>query len=83
VPFVSGYQGPWPDRARLYRERSLDQEIFADEPNVAPLSWRLKLRINDITTWLETTVGESPFDPSDLVQVQGDFPKRLGRHRTA
>ena len=83
VPSVSGYQGPWPDREQLYRKHGLDREIFAEEPNVAPLSWRLKLRINDITTWLETTVGESPFDPSDLVQVQGELPKRLGRHRSA
>ncbi|WP_225336118.1 asparagine synthase-related protein [Halomicrobium urmianum] len=68
MPFVSGYEGPWPDRAELYDQCDLDQEIFATSPGVQELPWRLKLRVNDITTWLDSTIGEKSLDPSDLLQ---------------
>ncbi|GGN94085.1 asparagine synthase-related protein [Haloarcula pellucida] len=68
MPFVSGYQGPWPDRAKLYDQCGLDEKIFSESPDVQELPWRLKLRVNDITTWLDSTTGDSSIDPSDLVQ---------------
>lgn len=68
VPFVSGYEGPWPDRRELYEDQNLDEELFGDHPELHELPWRLKLRINDINTWLDTTLGQSPIDLSTLLQ---------------
>ncbi|WP_136718393.1 asparagine synthase-related protein [Halorientalis salina] len=68
IPLVSGYEGPWPDRKELYEDRNLDEELFGDHPAIQELPWRLKLRINDINTWLDATLGQSPVDSSALVR---------------
>ncbi|MDS0282638.1 asparagine synthase-related protein [Haloarcula onubensis] len=79
MPFVSGYDGPWPDRERLYEQSDLDREIFDGCPDVQELPWRLKLRINDISTWLESTGAQDAVDPCTLVAFDGDHESVPGR----
>lgn len=67
VPFLSGYEGPWPDREELYARTDLDSERFGEYPAIQSLPWRLKLRLNDIDTWLEATLGYSPVDHAALL----------------
>lgn len=55
LPFVSGFSGSWPDRSRHYDRNHFDQRLFPDRPELHDLPPRLKLRINDITAWLEET----------------------------
>jgi asparagine synthetase B (glutamine-hydrolysing) len=80
MPFVSGYQGPWPDRAALYEQCGLDQEIFSNSPGVQELPGRLKLRVNDITAWLDATTGEQTSKPSYVVQYDEAVTEPYGPH---
>jgi hypothetical protein len=79
MPFVSGYTGPWPDRERLYDQCGIDQQLFDDCPDIHDLPWRLKLRINDITTWMESTGTQGAVDPQALVQFDDDYNTVAGR----
>ena len=79
MPFVSGYDGPWPDRERLYDQCDLDQKIFDGCPDVQQLPWRLKLRINDITTWMKSTTPQDAVEPCNLVQADEKYSTIAGR----
>lgn len=79
VPFVSGYEGPWPDREQLYQDSGLDQQIFESCPEASKLPWRLKLRVNDVTTWLDTTTEQSSVGPSSFVSVCQESASAGGR----
>lgn len=59
LPFVSGFTGSWPDRSRHYDRNQYDQRLFPNRPELHDLPPRLKLRINDITAWLEETTDEN------------------------
>lgn len=72
LPLVSDYGGPWPDRAALYERSGLDRERFGDSPAVQKLPWRLKLRINDVTTWLDSATAWCPVRPGELVDEERD-----------
>lgn len=54
-PFVSGFTGSWPDRVRHYNRHDYDARLFPGRPAIHDLPPRLKLRINDVTTWLDAT----------------------------
>lgn len=68
LPGISPFGTPWPDRDRIYDENDLDQHLFADQPDIHPLPPRIKLRINDVRTWLEHAAGGSIGEPNDLVR---------------
>lgn len=77
LPGVDAYEGPWPDRDRLYDRTGLDRTTFAEEPSVRQFPWRVKLRVNDLTTWLDRATGEPPIGPTDLLSA-GGAPQRRG-----
>lgn len=79
IPFLSGYTSPWPDRASLYEQYDMDEQLFPGSPRIHDLPWRLKLRFNDVTTWLESATGDSSIDPSTFVESDGESPQRVGR----
>jgi asparagine synthase (glutamine-hydrolysing) len=54
VPFVSGFNGSWPDRSRHYDDNSFDERLFPNCRDVHDLPPRLKLRISDISIWLNS-----------------------------
>jgi len=57
-PFVSSFNGSWPDRTRHYDRNNVDESLFPDCPAIHDLPPRLKLRINDIDTWLDEATDE-------------------------
>jgi len=66
LPGLAPFDGPWPDRERLYDQANLDQRLFEVYPDIHGLPARLKLRINDITTWLELATG-TDVTPADVL----------------
>lgn len=68
LPVFSGYGGPWPDREVLYEQTGLDREKFGDCPEARELPWRMKLRINDATTWLNSATVGRPVRPTEFVE---------------
>ncbi|MDG5776929.1 asparagine synthase-related protein [Haloarculaceae archaeon H-GB2-1] len=69
LPLTKAYEGPWPDREVLYEKQDLDNKLLAGFPQVHDLPWRLKLRINDLATWLEHATGEIGLTPTEMLQV--------------
>ncbi|MFB6150503.1 MAG: hypothetical protein ABEJ40_01730 [Haloarculaceae archaeon] len=69
LPGVDAYEGPWPDRGRLYDRTGLDRTAFADEPSVRRLPWRVKLRVNDLATWLDRANTGPAARPTDLLST--------------
>jgi asparagine synthase (glutamine-hydrolysing) len=67
VPFVSGFDGSWPNRTTQYERNQLDERLFPDCPEVHDLPPRLKLRLNDISTWLDGVSDESSSIPSETL----------------
>ena len=67
LPFVSGFNGSWPDRTRHYDRNQYDQRLFAECPEIHDLPPRLKLRINDITAWLDETADEESAISADVL----------------
>ncbi|WP_255169524.1 hypothetical protein [Natrononativus amylolyticus] len=43
----------WPDRFEMFDRYDLDQVLFPDQPSIHELPPRHKLRVNDVTGWLE------------------------------
>lgn len=70
LPGISPFGTPWPDRDRIYDQNDLDQQLFADRPDLHPLPPRIKLRINDARTWLEHAAGVVSARPNDLVRIE-------------
>ena len=59
LPGFDGYQHSWPDRREHYEAADLDATLFPSTPEVHHLPPRIKLRINDLTTWADhATDGE-------------------------
>lgn len=54
LPIVSSFGRPWPNPDQLYDRYELDQIWFPNTPSIHPYSARLKLRIHDIVSWLNT-----------------------------
>lgn len=74
LPFVESFDTPWPDRRELYDRANLDAELFADNPEIHSLPPRLKLRINDLTTWLGVATDGVRVTPDDVLCPPYRFP---------
>ena len=68
LPGVRAFENPWPDRKELYERNNLDQKLFPGYEEVHGLPPRVKLRMNDLTTWIEFATGESRCTPDQLLQ---------------
>ena len=69
IPYVSEPGTPWPDRDAMYEELALDEALFADAPAVHPLPPRVKLRINDAITWLQSATGRR-YHPNEFLRIE-------------
>ena len=69
IPFVSEPGTPWPDRDAMYEELALDEALFPDAPAVHPLPPRVKLRINDAVTWLQSATGRR-YHPNEFLRIE-------------
>lgn len=78
LPLVAAYEGPWPDREHLYAQTDLDRTAFGDAPDVRRLPWRLKLRINDLTTWVEAATDDRRLSPAGLLSNTPTDDRRRG-----
>jgi asparagine synthase (glutamine-hydrolysing) len=58
VPFVSGFNGSWPDRSHHYDKNHFDERLFPDCEEVHGLPPRLKLRISDVSAWLDDAASD-------------------------
>lgn len=66
---VPGFPSPgtaWPDRKRIYEENNLDARLFPESPAVHEHPPRIKLRINDALTWLDSATDRS-YAPEDVL----------------
>ncbi|SEP22392.1 Asparagine synthase [Halogranum amylolyticum] len=68
LPVVRSFENPWPDRKELYERNNLDQKLFPGYEEVHSLPPRVKLRMNDLTTWIEFATGESRCTPDQLLR---------------
>ncbi|WP_435346628.1 asparagine synthase-related protein [Haloarchaeobius sp. HRN-SO-5] len=67
LPFVPDLEGPWANWSEHYDRNHFDERLFPDDPDVHDLPPRLKLRINDISTWLDATTDDREGVPSDAL----------------
>ncbi|WP_416841672.1 asparagine synthase-related protein [Haloferax sp. DFSO52] len=67
LPIVEPFSQPWPDMEAQYAESELDHKLFPGYPSIHDLPVRVKLRINDITTWMNTTVDDNLLTPNDVL----------------
>ena len=67
LPFVPAFNGSWPDRSRHYDRNQFDQRLFPNCPEIHDLPPRLKLRINDITAWLDETTDRRTAIATDVL----------------
>ncbi len=67
VPGLHSFEHSWPDRRELYEAADLDATLFPASPELHRLPPRLKLRINDLTTWTEHAAGDDDLGPGDFV----------------
>lgn len=67
LPGVAPFRRPWPDAACVYEARDLDDLLFADYPELHALPARLKLRINDVTTWMRLATERPDVSPPDVL----------------
>lgn len=68
LPMVAAYDGPWPHRGALYDEENLDRKLLPGYDELHDLPWRVKLRINDLTSWLEMGTGDVSVTPDELLE---------------
>jgi hypothetical protein len=68
LPLVREFEHPWPDRRELYRRNDLDRKLFPGYEEVHGLPARLKLRMNDLTTWIEFATGDPRCTPDELLR---------------
>lgn len=78
IPMVDAYEGPWPHRQVLYEQENLDRKLLPGYPELHDLPWRVKLRINDMTSWLELGTGDMSVTPDDLLEPQTDEEPNAG-----
>lgn len=67
LPFLDAFENAWPDRRREYERADLDAELLPDRPKLRDLPVRLKLCINDATTWLGALERETDPEPTDIL----------------
>lgn len=59
LPGVDPFGSAWPDRRRLYERNRLDYALFPNNPEFHHLPVRLKLRLNDLSVWLDSDASDS------------------------
>ncbi|WP_129115383.1 asparagine synthase-related protein [Halegenticoccus tardaugens] len=67
IPGVPAFESSWPDKQEIYDRNNLDQKLFPGYEEVHRLPPRVKLRMNDLTTWIEFATGESRCTPDQIL----------------
>ncbi|WP_135823764.1 asparagine synthetase B family protein [Halorussus ruber] len=67
TPLLSDFENAWPDRRREYDRADLDEKLFRDRPDLQDLPVRLKLRINDVQTWLGRLERDTDPEPLEIL----------------
>ncbi|AFK21253.1 hypothetical protein E6P09_17200 (plasmid) [Haloferax mediterranei ATCC 33500] len=67
LPLIEPFSAPWPDLQAQYAENELDHKLFPGYPCIHKLPVRVKLRINDITTWMNAAVDNNVLTPNDVL----------------
>jgi len=74
MPIVDPFSSPWPDMDAQYAENGLDRKLFPGYPSIHELPVRVKLRINDITKWMNSSVDENLLTPNDVLCPPAELP---------
>ncbi|ELZ98104.1 hypothetical protein C440_02613 [Haloferax mucosum ATCC BAA-1512] len=67
IPFIEPFSSPWPDLQVQYAANELDRKLFPGYACIHDLPARVKLRINDITTWINAAVDDAALTPRDVL----------------
>ncbi|MFC7045285.1 asparagine synthase-related protein [Halobacteriaceae archaeon GCM10025711] len=67
LPGLKPFGAPWPDRDEVYDHYDLDYKLFPDSPAVHDLPVRLKLRINDLTRWMNDAEDDAVLAPDEAL----------------
>jgi asparagine synthase (glutamine-hydrolysing) len=57
-----------------YAKNDFDRKLFPGYPSIHELPVRVKLRINDITTWMNTAVDDNLVTPNDVLCPPTELP---------
>ena len=71
VPGLHAFEPSWPDRQRIYDEANLDSALFPTSPEVHEFPPRLKLRLNDLSTWMKHVTNQSDLVAGDFLCPRG------------
>ena len=71
VPGLHAFEHSWPDRRKIYDEAGLDSALFPTSPEVHSFPPRLKLRLNDLATWMQHATEQSDFAAGDFLCPRG------------
>jgi hypothetical protein len=67
VPGLTTSKDSYPDLDVLFETNNLDEKLFPGYEEMHALPPRLKLRMNDLITWVEYATGEPYFTPDQLL----------------
>ncbi|MFB6130643.1 MAG: asparagine synthase-related protein [Salinigranum sp.] len=67
VPFLKPFEKSWPDRRAYYEQQNLDRKLFSAHPEIHDLPVRLKLRLNDLSCWINRVVDSGVVGPSTIL----------------
>jgi asparagine synthase (glutamine-hydrolysing) len=67
LPVLRPFDNPWPDLHDHYERRDLDRELFPASPNVHDLPVRMKLRINDVITWMNSGLDVAEVSANEIL----------------
>jgi hypothetical protein len=67
VPGLAPSKKSFPDLDALYAGNNLDEKLFPGYEEMHALPPRLKLRMNDLITWVEYATGEPRYTPDQLL----------------
>jgi hypothetical protein len=74
LPFLKAFGSPWPDLEEQYEKNNLDRQLFPGYPTIHELPVRVKLRINDIVTWMNAATEENAVTPNEVLCPPAAFP---------
>lgn len=77
VPGLTPSENPFPNLDALYGGNNLDEKLFPGYEEMHTLPPRLKLRMNDLITWVEYATGEPRYTPDQLL-----VPPYSGSHKS-
>jgi hypothetical protein len=67
VPGLTTLENSFPDLDAMYASSNLDEKLFPGYEEMHSLPPRLKLRMNDLITWVEYATGEPRYTPDQLL----------------